>query len=99
MYKVIITYDVQQGQEQASQMFLSNSLAPGLAQLGLRLQDVWFTIWGQSPQILSAGVVESLEDAQRIVNSDEWDELFSEMEQLTQNLSVRVVRSNDESAN
>ena len=95
MLKVMITYDMQEGKEQACQEYLVNKLAPGLARLGFRVSDVWYTVWGSSPQITSGGEVEDLESARNIFLSSDWGELAEGMQEIAKNLKVRVVRSNN----
>ena len=99
MIKVLISYDMQAGKEQECQDYLINKLAPGLARMGFRIADVWYTIWGNTPQILSGGVVEDIEQAQRIFLSDSWQQLAKGMESLTDNFQVRIVKSRDENFN
>jgi hypothetical protein len=96
MYKVLISYDMQPGKEQECQEYLINKLAPGLARMGFRIADVWYTIWGSSPQILSGGMLEELDQVQRIFLSDSWDQLAQGMQALTNNFQVRVVKSRDD---
>jgi hypothetical protein len=91
----MISYDMREGKEQACQEYLVNKLAPGLAKLGFRVSDVWYTVWGNSPQITSGGEVENLERARTIFLSREWQDLASGMEDLATNFKVRVVRSNN----
>ena len=92
MLKVKITYDMRQGHEQECQDYLVNKLAPGLAKLGLRITDVWYTVWGSSPQITSGGELESLDRARDIFESSEWDKLAAGMRDLTENFRVKVVQ-------
>jgi hypothetical protein len=99
MVKVLISYDMMAGKEQDAQDYLINKLAPGLARLGFRISDVQYTIWGNSPQILSGGEVENLEQAQRIFLSDSWERLARGMEALTHNFKVRVVKSRHDHLN
>ena len=96
MIKVLISYDMQAGKEQECQDSLINKLAPGLARMGFRIADVWYTIWGNTPQILSGGMLENMEHAQRIFLSDSWEQLAKGMQGLTDNFQVRVVKSRDE---
>jgi hypothetical protein len=93
MVKVMISYDMREGHEQEAQDYLVNKLAPGLAKLGFRVSDVWYTAWGKSPQITSGGEVEDLRKAQTIFLSPEWEALAAGMQELTQNFKVRVVDS------
>ena len=53
MLKVLISYDMQTGKEQECQDYFVNKFAPGLAKMGFRISDVWYTMWGDAPQILS----------------------------------------------
>jgi hypothetical protein len=93
MVKVMISYDMQEGREQEAQDYLVNKLAPGLAKLGFRLSDVMFTVWGNSPQITSAGELEDVETARTIFHSSDWRSLAEGMDELTTNLHVRVMSS------
>jgi hypothetical protein len=99
MLKVLISYNMLAGKEQEAQDYLINKLAPGLARLGFRISDVQYTIWGNSPQILSGGEVENLEQAQRIFLSDSWERLANGMGALTDNFKVRVVKSRHDQLN
>lgn len=97
--KVLISYDMQKGKEQECQEYLVNKLAPGLGRLGFRFSDVWYTIWGNSPQILGGGEVSDLEEAQKIFKSDTWDKMLDDMADLTENFKLRVVHGRaDETA-
>jgi hypothetical protein len=62
MFKVVISYNIQAGKEQECQEYLVNKLAPGLARMGFQFQDLWYTVWGQTPEILGGGEVESMEN-------------------------------------
>ena len=95
MLKVMITYDMQEGKEQDCQEYLVNKLAPGLAKLGFRMSDVWYTGWGSSPQITSGGEVEDVAQARTIFQSRDWERLAEGMEEISRNLQVRLVRSNN----
>lgn len=96
MLKVTISYDMQKGKEQECQDYLVNKLAPGLARMGFQFSDVWYTVWGRSPEILGGGEVESMEKARSIFLSNSWERLARGMEPLTQNFKVRVVKAEEE---
>ena len=94
MVKVLISYDMRQGREEECQRYVMQTLGPGLAQLGLRITDAWYTLWGNAPQILGGGLLESPEDATRILNSEEWESLLEGLLPLVENFRVRVVDAN-----
>ena len=91
MIKVMISYDMLEGKEQACQEYLVNKLAPGLAKMGFRMSDVWFTVWGDSPQITGGGEVNDLDAARTIFHSKDWQNLAAGMQEMTENLKVRAV--------
>lgn len=92
MVKVTISYDMLEGKEQECQEFLVNRMAPALSELGFQVADVWYTVWGNSPQILSGGEVDTVEDALRIFESTEWTSITDDIEALTENFQVRFLR-------
>ncbi len=96
MVKVRISYDMVEGREQQAQEYLANRLAPGLAKLGFRIADVWYTIYGDAPQIIGGGELESASDAQRIFLSDDWKELVEDIDELVDNFELRVMPGEEE---
>jgi hypothetical protein len=95
MLKVKISYDMREGHEQEAQEYLVNKLAPGLAKLGVRVSDVWYTVWGSSPQITSGGEIDDLDRVRTIFASREWGKLAEGMQELTTNFRVQVTRGRD----
>ncbi len=96
MVKVLISYDMQQGKEQECQEYLVNKLAPGLARMGFQFSDVWYTVWGSSPEILGGGEVDTMEKARTIFLSSHWEKLAEGIQPLTENFKVRIVHPRDE---
>ena len=92
MIKVLISYDMQSGKEQECQDYFVNKFAPGLAKMGFRISDVWYTMWGESPQILSGGIVDDVTRAQQIFESNPWEKLVDGIEPMTQNFKIRFLR-------
>jgi len=98
MLKVLISYDMQNGKEQECQDYFVNKFAPGLAKMGFRISDVWYTMWGDAPQILSGGIVDSTKHAQQIFQSSPWETLVDGIEPLTENFKVRFIHMSEEEA-
>ncbi len=95
MLKVVISYDMEEGHEEDCQEYLVNKLAPGLATMGFQMSDVWYTVWGRSPQITSGGEIDTLDQARGIFLSNDWQELAEGMEDITSNFKVKFVRSDN----
>lgn len=92
MIKVKISYDMLEGKEQECQEYLVNRMAPALSDLGFDVTDVWYTIWGSSPQILGGGELDTMGDARRIFESDEWTEVAEKLTSMTDNFQVRFMQ-------
>lgn len=90
MVKVLISYNMQDGKERDCQEYLANKLAPGLARMGFQFSDIWFSMWGQAPQILGGGLVDDVEQARKIFLSSDWEELVEGIEPFTYDLKVRL---------
>ena len=96
MVKILISYDMQQGKEQECQEYLVNKIAPALARMGFQFSDVWYTIWGESPEFLGGGELESLDKARAIFQSGAGEKLAEGMESLTDNFKVKIVQQREE---
>jgi hypothetical protein len=58
----------------------------------VRASEVWYTVWGNSPQITSGGEVDDIDKVRTIFSSREWGKLADGMKELTTNFNVRVTR-------
>lgn len=92
MVKVTFSYDMLEGKEQECQEFLVNRMAPTLAELGFEIADVWYTVWGSSPQILGGGEIKTMEEVRFIFESPEWSSVEEDIQALTENFQVRFQR-------
>lgn len=91
MVKVLISYDMREGREEECQRYVMQTLGPGMAQLGLRITDAWYTLWGNAPQIMGGGVLDSEEAASRMIYSQEWGNLIDGLRPLVDNFRIRVI--------
>jgi hypothetical protein len=91
MVKVLISYDMREGREEECQRYVMQTLGPGMAQLGLRITDAWYTLWGNAHQIMGGGVLDSEEEASRMIYSQEWGNLIDGLRPLVDNFRIRVI--------
>jgi len=75
MFKILMSWNIRSGQEEAYFEFVVRELGPGLMQLGIRPSDAWYTQYGDRPQILTGGLAEDFESLQSALASDEWHNL------------------------
>lgn len=77
--KVILTWDIKPGKEQFYYGFMVGDYLPKINNLGLELTDAWVTVYGNEPQILVGAVMPSVEAAQALVSSPDWQALHDQL--------------------
>ena len=88
--KLIMTWDIIPGQEQAYIQYNTREFVPRLMKLGLQPMDSWYTIYGKAPQIMAGWVHEDADSIRRAVESDEWNELREELRDYVHNFRVKI---------
>lgn len=89
--KLLMSWDIKPGLEESYSDFIINEFLPSLLQLGLQPTEAWYTVYGDGPQILTGGIAKDMKTMTRILNSEEWHELQSELLAYTTNFEYRVV--------
>lgn len=94
MMKLLMSWDIKTGREQAYFEFIVREFAPGLMRLGLQPTEAWYTVFGEGPQILTGGVTTDMDSMQRILASDEWTLLRDKLLGYVTNFTHKVVPAN-----
>lgn len=94
MVRLLMKWDIKVGREQPYFEFVMREFAPGLMQLGIEPAEVWYTIFGNGPQMLTIGEVTSLEKINVILQSPEWKKLHGKLLLYVTNYAQRVVAQN-----
>jgi hypothetical protein len=94
MMKLLMSWDIKTGREQAYFEFIVREFAPGLMRLGLQPTEAWYTVFGDGPQILTGGVTTDMESMQRILSSDDWGALRDKLLGYVTNFAYKVVPAN-----
>lgn len=93
MFKLLMTWNIRSGHEDDYFEFMVREFGPGLAKLGIRPTDAWYTAYGDRPQILTGGIVESLENLQQALESDEWHKLKERLLTYVTDYSQKIIRA------
>lgn len=93
MIKLLMSWDIKPGQENEFFEFIMREFAPGTMKMGLKTTDVWYTIYGDGPQMQTEAVTEDLETMRDIINSNEWKELHSRLTNYVTNFKQKVVQA------
>jgi hypothetical protein len=86
-----MSWDILPGQEQTYFEFAMQTFAPGLMKMGWQPTEAWYTLYGDGPQILTAGVTDSVDKMRGILDSDEWEELREQLMEHVTNFEYKVV--------
>jgi hypothetical protein len=89
--KVLMTWDISPEHEQEYFEFVIGEWIPGIQRLGLEPVEAWATIYGNYPQIQVAMLAPDLPDAQRVLNSTDWNVLRGKLFNYVRNYSFKVV--------
>lgn len=90
--KLLLSYNVRSGQENAYRRFVMEEFLPKAQELGLTPTDAWHTSYGNYPARLLGFVAENLEAFHTATASDDWQAVLEKLEGYTAGLSQRVVR-------
>jgi len=93
MFKLLMSWNIRPGRDGDYFEFVVQEFGPGLAKLGIRPTDAWYTAYGEWPQILTGGVAEDLESLQRALASDEWRELKKSLLTYVTDYHQKIIRA------
>ncbi len=89
--KLLVSYDIRSGQENAYRRFILEEFLPQAQELGLIPSDAWHTAYGSYPLRLLGFVASDLETARAARATPQWQELIRRLENYTVNLRQKLV--------
>jgi hypothetical protein len=89
--KLIMTWDILTGREQEYFEFVVRDFIPGMQKLGLETSDAWFTMYGEQPQIMVAAQMPAVSSLNRVLASNEWQELTRLLMDYVENFEYKIV--------
>jgi hypothetical protein len=89
--KLMMTWDILPGREEEYFEFHIRKFVPGLESLGLTLNEAWLTVYGDGPRLTAEAVISSLKQANKVLDSKEWDELGVQLDDFVENFEFKVI--------
>jgi len=89
--KLLLSYDIRTGRENAYRRFIVEEFLPQAQALGLVATDAWHTAYGDYPARLIGFVADDLDSVRNARASEEWRAMMKKLESYTGNLTERVV--------
>jgi hypothetical protein len=86
-----MSWDILPGKEQTYFEFAMKTFAPELMKMGWQPTEAWYTLYGEGPQIMTAGVTDSVEKMREILDSYAWEELHDRLLEHVTNFEYKVV--------
>lgn len=91
MVKLLMGWNIVPGRENDYFDFVVQEFEPGLADLGLQTTDVWYTAYGDWPQIITGTVASDLETMRRILASEQWRRLKERLLEYVTDYQQKVI--------
>jgi hypothetical protein len=86
-----MTWDLLPGREQDYFEFVVRDFIPGMQEIGLQPSDAWYTYYGDHPQIMAGAVVNSMDEMDRLINSQDWLDLTQQLMEYVQDFDYKIV--------
>ncbi len=91
MVKLLMGWNIVPGRENEYFDFVVQEFEPGLADLGLQTTDVWYTAYGDWPQIITGTVASDLETMRKILASEQWRRLKERLLEYVTDYQQKII--------
>ncbi|NLE43638.1 MAG: hypothetical protein GX620_02855 [Chloroflexi bacterium] len=93
MFKLLMSWNIRPGFEDEYFEFIVKEFSPGLAELGIKITDAWYTQYGDPPQILTGGVANDLLSMRRALASSKWQALRDSLFKYVTDYTQKIIRA------
>ncbi|HEC35234.1 MAG TPA: hypothetical protein ENI39_01720 [Anaerolineae bacterium] len=93
MVKLLMGWNIIPGQESEYFNFVVQEFEPALSELGLRTTDVWYTLYGDWPQIVTGTIAGSLGAMQQVLASKRWQSLKERLLQFVTDYQQKIIHA------
>jgi len=89
--KLLMGWNIVPGRENEYFDFVVQEFEPGLADLGLQTTDVWYTAYGDWPQIVTGIIASDLETMRKILASERWRQLKARLLEYVTDYQQKII--------
>jgi hypothetical protein len=89
--KLLMTWDILPNLEQEYFEFVIGDFIPEIKELGITPVDLWYTVFGDQPQIMVAARTQSQSALHVAMASKEWQLLLENLLKFVENFSYKIV--------
>jgi len=91
--KILMTWDIAPDKEGEYYEFVIRELIPGIQRLGLKPSEAWATIYGEYPQIQVALLAPDLEEARKVLSTEDWVKIKYQLFDYIENFDQKLVEA------
>ena len=91
MVKLLMSWDIVPGRESEYFEFIVKEWAPGLQKMGIETQEVWFTVYGDCPQMLVSGLAPDAATVRSVLATPEWKHLESRLKEYVSHFAHKLI--------
>jgi hypothetical protein len=89
--KIIMQWDIRSGIDNQYPDFVVNEFAPAMTRMGLRIVEVWYTLYGNAPQIMVAAVARNEQHLNQALRGQEWQDIHARLLVFVENYQRKIV--------
>ncbi len=89
--KLMMTWDILPGREEDYFEFHIQKFVPSLEKMGVTLNEAWLTVYGEAPRLTAEALIADLRSAKRVLGSNEWEDLGTQLHDFVENFSFKLV--------
>jgi hypothetical protein len=91
MIRLVFSWNIKNDEEREYFEFIAQEFAPKIARMGIRLTEVWLTVYGSGPQAILPGVTTDRISLEVTMQSEEWLALTSRLQNYVTDYQCRIV--------
>jgi hypothetical protein len=89
--KLLMTWDILPNLEQEYFEFMISEFLPEIKELGIRPVELWYTMYGEQPQIMIAAKIQSQAALNVAMATKEWQRLLENLMKFVNNFTYKVI--------
>jgi len=91
MVRLVFSWNIKSDAEPSYFEFVVQEFAPKIIKMGIRPTEVWYTVYGEGPQIIMPAIAADLESLQQVLSSEEWLELVDKLNTFVTDYQLRIL--------
>ncbi|MCL6510058.1 MAG: hypothetical protein K6U78_05180 [Anaerolineae bacterium] len=91
MVRLVFSWNIKSDAEPSYFEFVVQEFAPKIIKMGIRPTEVWYTVYGEGPQIIMPAIAADRESLQQVLSSEEWLELIDRLNTFVTDYQLRIL--------